>query len=153
MIQNLPASVHQKLLNYAKENSRPFLEVLQYYCIERFLPRLSKSKYNKELILKGALLLIARRAPLSRTTKDIDLLSYSESNIRAFENMVKEICKEKVNPDGLRFDPKTVEGEQIIEQNIYPGIRITFLGFLGPSRINMQSILVLETKFILKQKI
>jgi len=138
MIQNIPASVHQKLLNYAKENSRPFLEVLQYYCIERFLHRLSKSKYNRVFILKGALLLIARRAQLSRTTKDIDLLSYSESNIASLENIVREICKQKVKSDGLKYDPDSVRGEQIIEQNIYPGVRITFRGYLGRSRTNMQ---------------
>jgi len=114
MIQNMPASVHQRLLNYAKENSRPFLEVLQYYCIERFLHRLSKSKYNRDFILKGALLLIARRAQISRTTKDIDMLSCSESNIAALENIAKEICTQKVKPDGLKYDPDTVEGEQII---------------------------------------
>jgi hypothetical protein len=138
MIQNMPASVHQRLLNYAKENSRPFLEVLQYYCIERFLHRLSLSKYNKDFILKGALLLIAWRAPLSRTTKDIDMLSYSESDTAVLENIVREIFTQKVKPDGLKYDPATVKGEQIIEQNIYPGVRITFMGYLGRSKTNMQ---------------
>jgi len=36
---NLAASVHQRLLNKAKESSRPFNELLQYFVIERFVYR------------------------------------------------------------------------------------------------------------------
>ncbi len=55
-VTNLSASVHQRLLNKAKESSRPFNELLQYYAIERFIYRLSKSPYAERFILKGALL-------------------------------------------------------------------------------------------------
>jgi hypothetical protein len=44
-VKNVPASVKQRLLNKAKESSRPFNELLQYYALERFLYRLSVSKY------------------------------------------------------------------------------------------------------------
>ena len=44
-IKNLAASVHQRLLNKAKESSRPFNELLQYFAIERFIYRLSKSPH------------------------------------------------------------------------------------------------------------
>jgi len=40
---NLAASVHQRLLDKAKESSRPFNELLQYFAIERFIYRLSIS--------------------------------------------------------------------------------------------------------------
>jgi len=36
-IKNITASVHQRLLNTAKESSRPFNELLQYFAIERFI--------------------------------------------------------------------------------------------------------------------
>ena len=58
-IANLPASVHQRLLNKAKESSRPFNELLQYFAIERFIYRLSKSPYADQFILKGALMFSA----------------------------------------------------------------------------------------------
>lgn len=36
-ITNIAASVHQLLLNKAKESSRPFNELLQYFAVERFI--------------------------------------------------------------------------------------------------------------------
>ena len=53
---NLSASVHQRLLNTARESSRPFNELLQYFAIERFIYRLSKSPFADQFILKGALM-------------------------------------------------------------------------------------------------
>lgn len=55
-VPNIAASVHQHLLNKAKESSRPFNELLQYYAIERFIYRLSKSPYAEQFVLKGALM-------------------------------------------------------------------------------------------------
>ena len=37
-LKNIPASVHQRLLNLARETNRPFNEVLQYFAIERSGP-------------------------------------------------------------------------------------------------------------------
>jgi hypothetical protein len=35
-VKNVAASVHQRLLNVARQTGRPFNELLQYYAIERF---------------------------------------------------------------------------------------------------------------------
>lgn len=72
------ASVRQRLLNQARAQERSFQELLQYYAMERFLYRLSKSRHAEQFILKGALLLTAWRAPLSRATVDIDLLGRTQ---------------------------------------------------------------------------
>ncbi len=79
----------RRLLNYAKANGRPFSEALQYYAIERFLYRLSVSPHVESFILKGALLLTAWQAPISRPTMDIDegtrlklLLSLLQSTLK-----------------------------------------------------------------------
>jgi hypothetical protein len=50
--KNIAASVHQRLLNKAKESSRPFNEILQHFAIERFIYRLSKSPHADRFILK-----------------------------------------------------------------------------------------------------
>ena len=50
-IKDLAASVHQRLLDKARQAGRPFNELLQYFAIERFLYRLSQSKYAKNLLL------------------------------------------------------------------------------------------------------
>lgn len=44
---NIAASIHQRLLNKARETGRPFNEVLQYFDMERFLYRLSKSDHGQ----------------------------------------------------------------------------------------------------------
>ena len=71
---NLPASVHQLLLNKARQTNRPFNELLQYYVMERFLYRLSKSPHARKFILKGALMFTAWELEPYRPTMDIDLL-------------------------------------------------------------------------------
>lgn len=55
--KNLPASIHQKLLNLARKEDHPFNELLQYYAIERFLFRLGITHYRRSFILKGGQLL------------------------------------------------------------------------------------------------
>jgi len=65
---NIAASVRQRLLNLARNDNRPFNELLQYYAMERFLYRLSQSEHADRFILKGALMLRAWRSPEIRPT-------------------------------------------------------------------------------------
>jgi hypothetical protein len=53
---NILASVHQRLLNIAKETDRPFNELLQHFAIQRFLFRFSRSAYAEQFVLKGKVL-------------------------------------------------------------------------------------------------
>lgn len=48
---NIAASVRQRLLNKARETGRPFSELLQYFAMERFLYRLSKSAHADKFIV------------------------------------------------------------------------------------------------------
>jgi hypothetical protein len=73
-IKNLPTSIHDRLLNQARTSGRPFNELLQYYAIERFLYRLSRSPYANQFVLKGALLFRVWGLQAFRPTRDIDLL-------------------------------------------------------------------------------
>lgn len=59
MSKNLPASVRQRLANKAQETGRPFQELLQYFAMERFLYRLSRSPHADKFVLKGALMFTA----------------------------------------------------------------------------------------------
>ncbi len=49
--KNIAASVHQRLLNKARETSRPFNELLQHFAIERFIYRLSKSPHADRFVI------------------------------------------------------------------------------------------------------
>lgn len=84
-IKNLQASVRAQLQNKAKETNRPFSEILQYYGMERFLYRFSRSKYADKFILKGALLFNVWQIPERRTTLDIDFLARFDNQIFAAE--------------------------------------------------------------------
>lgn len=137
-IRNLAASIHQRLLNKAKASHRPFNELLQYYAIERFLYRLAQSAYRERLILKGALVFTAWGAPLSRPTRDVDLLAYTENAVENLVAIVAEICTQPVESDGLTFDPASIVGEKIKEEEKYEGVRVRFKGYLGNARVNMQ---------------
>lgn len=52
-LRNTAASVRQRLLNRARNDQRPFNELLQYYAMERFLYRLSQSAHAERFILKA----------------------------------------------------------------------------------------------------
>lgn len=138
-VKNISASIHQRLLNNARQTHRPFAEVLQYFAIERFLYRLSKSPHAGKFVLKGALMLSAWEPGLPRPTKDIDLLGMTKNNITAIVGIMRSVCEIKATPpDGLFFDPAGVEGERITENSDYQSVRVVFLGKLGKARVSMQ---------------
>lgn len=138
-LQDVAASVRQRLNNLAKQRGRPFQEVLQYFAIERFLYRLSESTHRDRFILKGAMMLAAWRAPATRSTMDIDLLGRGEDPTGRMLDIVRELCDlQPTQEDGLVFDGGTVISEPITVDSEYVGMRVTFRGSLGTARIPMQ---------------
>lgn len=136
--RNIAASIHQRLLDRAKESARPFNELFQYYAIERFLYRLSQSPHAGKFILKGALMLLVWDARTSRSTMDIDMLGRMKNDLEAVIDLVREICRQEVAPDGVVFDPGSVRGDRITEDTKYEGVRIRFRGALDNARIAIQ---------------
>lgn len=137
-VKNMGASVRQRLLNYAKANSRPFAEVLQYYAMERFLYRLSVSPHVEAFTLKGALLLTAWQAPISRPTMDIDLLGRTDNAVDTIIALMREISQLAVVDDGIVFDPASFTGEAIREDADYAGVRTAFIGRVDSALVHMQ---------------
>ncbi len=136
--KNIPASVRQRLLNRAKNDKRPFNEILQYYAMERFLYRLSQSEHANRFILKGALMLRAWRSPEFRPTMDIDMLGITSNEEASIVAQMRDVIAVDVAPDGLTFDPDSIQSERITEDADYEGIRIRFCGSLDTARVNMQ---------------
>jgi hypothetical protein len=137
-IKNIEASVKDQLKNKAKESNRPFAELLQYYGMERFLYRFSKSKYADKFILKGALLFTVWQIPERRTTLDIDFLGRFDNQVAAIETVIKDVCRIPVDHDGIEFDATAVQGHKIKEDADYEGVRVKFTGFLDRAQIPMQ---------------
>ena len=137
-IENVTASIQARLKNKADEIGRPFNEILQYYGMERFLYRLSKTVYAKDFILKGGLMLYGLDIPMRRPTRDIDFLgtaAYLQKDIMSVFNAAMSV---PFPGDGMLFDPKTLRLSQTQAEANQGGIRITFIGYLGTVRLPMQ---------------
>jgi hypothetical protein len=136
--RNLPASIHQRLLNKARQSGRAFNELLQYYAIERLLYRLSISEYSELFTLKGALMFNAWGLTNLRPTRDIDLLGHTQNTVDAVLKIFQDLSRLEAEPDGLEFDPVHIQSERIKEDADYEGIRITMPARLGKTRLNIQ---------------
>lgn len=69
---------------------------------------------------------------------DIDMLGRTGNDEANIISQIREVIAVKVEPDGLSFDPESIQSERITEFAEYEGIRIRFRGALGTARINMQ---------------
>jgi hypothetical protein len=136
--KNLLASIHQRLLNKARQSGRAFNELIQYYAIERFLYRLSISEYSELFTLKGALMFNVWGFTNMRPTRDIDLLGHTRNTVDSVSRIFRDVSKLASEPDGLEFDPDHIQGEIIKEDAEYEGIRITMPAQLGRTRLNIQ---------------
>ena len=97
MTKNIAASVRARLANAAKATNRPFQELLQFYGLERFLFRFSQTTYRDRFILKGALMLRVWDAPISRPTRDIDLLGFTDNSLENLQEIVCAVCNTDVS--------------------------------------------------------
>ena len=136
--RDLSASVRQRLLNQSRAQNRPFQELLQYFAMERFLYRLAKSPYADRFILKGALLLTAWRAPVSRPTMDIDLAGRTNNQLDHIKEIVNVWCGVAADADGVDFNRDSIEVSRIKEDADYEGVRVQFHATLARARIPMQ---------------
>lgn len=136
--KNIAESIHLRLLNEAKKSGRLFNELLQYYTIERFIFRLAQSPFEKNYLLKGALMFFAWNTKLPRPTKDVDLLGNIDNSLDAITESMKKICQQKVVQDGIFFNPDTISATRITEDVEYKGIRVRIPGNLGSIRLSVQ---------------
>jgi hypothetical protein len=74
------ASIRAKLMNLARDENLSFQLTILRYLHERFLFRLSVSKYSDNFLLKGGALLYALEGSKTRSTKDIDFLGKNIGN-------------------------------------------------------------------------
>lgn len=81
-----------KLRNISKEKNVDFNTLLRLYMYDRFLERLSKSKYRDNFILKGGFYLSTLFGVENRTTMDIDTAFRNANfNEETIVKMIKEI--------------------------------------------------------------
>jgi len=137
-IKNIAASIHARLLNLAKDSGKPFQEILQYYAIERFLYRISQTKYCNKFVLKGGLIIYAQSYLLRRPTKDIDFRGYITNSAEDLRKIIEEMCVYPVSEDGIIFHEETIQIEATLPNAEYQGSQVTFTATLGNAKIPIQ---------------
>ena len=136
--KNSAASIKQRLLNIAREQKIEFQLVLTRFALERFLYRLSQSKYSNDFVLKGAMLFQVWGGAMHRPTRDLDLLSFGEPDIAYFTEVISIICKQNLSDDGILFQVDSILLERIKEEDEYQGLRATLIATLDTARIPLQ---------------
>lgn len=107
--------------NISHGDNAKAMTLIRNFVMERFLERMSLSKYSGNLILKGGLLIASMVGLDNRATMDIDttIRNYNLSAEDA-EKMIEDIIAVPLD-DGTRFVVKSVES--IMDDAEYPGIR------------------------------
>ena len=122
-MSNSSQVVKDKLKNISREKNVDFNTVMRFYMYDRFVERLSRSKYKDNFILKGGFYLSKLFGLDNRSTMDIDTAirktKFTEENI---VKMITEIINIDVD-DNVKFAIKKTE--LIRDEDEYGGLRIT----------------------------
>ncbi len=138
--RNVAASVQARLLQISRESRLSLQDLLERYCIERLLYRLSLSEHRSRFVLKGAMLLIVWGEGASdRVTRDADLLGFGDNSPERLKATFREICAVEVGDDGVRFEIASVAAEPIRAEQEYVGVRVTIRARVGNARIPVQA--------------
>lgn len=129
-------SIKGKIRDLSLKNNLSSQEVLQIYFFERFLERLSKSKYRNNFVLKGGFLISSLIGIKNRTTMDMDVtvkgLPLKKEKIREIINDISII---DVN-DGIRFMIQDIH--YIREHDEYENFRVSLIANIGKTQNPMK---------------
>ncbi|MCR5836980.1 MAG: nucleotidyl transferase AbiEii/AbiGii toxin family protein [Lachnospiraceae bacterium] len=111
-----------KIRNVSKGNDRIAKSYIRIYFMERFMERVSLSKYRDNFILKGGMLVSSLLGIDLRSTMDIDTTVESLPLTKEYMlEVLDEICNIELE-DNIVF--KVVKIENIMDDFEYPGLRI-----------------------------
>lgn len=118
-----------KMNNITNGNSKMSQTLFRNYFMERFLERISLSKYNNNFVLKGGMLVASMLGLDSRATMDIDTSVFSiPLTVESAKNLIEEIAKIDID-DNVNFE--VTEAEEIMEEHDYHGVRIKLIANFG----------------------
>ena len=126
-------SLKAKVKNLAVAKGIPAQTTLQCYALERFLLRLSRTRYQEMFVLKGGLLISSWVGLAVRTTMDMDGSLHGLPITReSVERFVDEIVSVHED-DGFTLERKGLQELQIREGD--SGIRVSMLAKADPLAI------------------
>lgn len=107
--------------NLTKGDSLQAQMIMRNYVMERFLERISLSKYRNNFILKGGMLVSAMVGLDTRSTMDIDTtIKNMPLSVENVKEMIEEIITIPID-DGMTFSIKSVGA--IMDEAEYSGVR------------------------------
>lgn len=117
-----------KVRNLSGGDSKKAQVLIRNYVMERFLERITLSKYRDNFILKGGMLVSAVMGLDTRATMDIDTTVKSINlDIETASKIINEIVSIEVE-DGMSF--VVTKASDIMEDFDYPGIRFMIEGHM-----------------------
>ena len=131
-----PESLKGKVKNISKSKRLSSQEVLQMFFFERFLERLSHSKYKLNFVIKGGLLISSMIGIDNRTTMDMDT---TVKGIPLKEDVIKNIILEILGievGDGIQFEVTDIT--HIREEDEYENFRVHLTAIFGKIRNAMK---------------
>jgi predicted nucleotidyltransferase component of viral defense system len=135
-VRNIGASVRDRLLNIARERKQSLDLLLTRYVLERLLYRLSTTNHRDRFVLKGAMLLATWFDSPLRPTRDLDLLSFGDSDPEAMLGVFGEICAVEAE-DGVVFDVAALTVDHVRETLADGGLRIKTNAAVGGARVRV----------------
>ena len=138
MTKDIAKSIKAKLLNIARKDNLDYQVLVIRYLYERLLYRLSVSQYRDKFCLKGGTLLYAFEKEFPRPTLDIDFLGMKIQNDK---NTIEKVFYEIISiacDDGVKYETGSIETEEITENRVYRGIRISYTARLDSIRQSMK---------------
>lgn len=122
--------------NKSNGNSNKANTLIRNYAMERFLERVSLSKYRNNIILKGGMLVSHLVGLDNRSTMDIDTtIKNYNLNKEDVLKMIEEIASIHLD-DCIVFEIKDVDS--IMDEHEYPGIRVKLECKLQNTRIPLK---------------
>lgn len=111
-----------KVRNISKSDSRVAQALLRNYIMERFLERVSVSRYKDRFILKGGMLVASIVGIDMRATMDIDAtIRALPLNIMDTQQIIEEICSITIE-DKVTF--QIIKVSEIMSDFEYSGVRV-----------------------------
>ena len=127
--------------NLSKKKSADAQILMRNYMMERFLERISLSKYRDKFILKGGMLVAAMVGLDARSTMDLDAtVKEINVNVNDVADLIAGIVSVPID-DGVTFRVNKVS--EIMDEAEYPGIRVSmttvFDGVVTPLKIDIST--------------
>lgn len=123
------AQIRGRIKNLSEQNNADPRVLMRLYMMERYLERVSVSKYRNNFIVKGGVLVTSLLGISMRSTMDIDTtIQNYDLSLENTKRMIEDISRIDID-DGVDFTIKSVM--KIMDDMEYPGIRFALDSRIG----------------------